>query len=177
MDAERERDVCARAAPDTGAVESTRERFQADFDVLEAARVEERQARDTARAPELGDAVVLRVAELAVELRVAYRTQRVLVEDRDPAPLGRVIQFFKSNIFWNSFLPERRTQCPLHRGALALALQAVDLGAGLGELQRTLRKPMKRFWPCGTSPFIAARRRSLSGEFSGISSRASASIG
>src|SRR5260221_4171582 len=150
MDAERERDVCARAAPDTGAVESTRERFHADFDVLEGARVEERQDRDTARAAELGDAVVLRVAELAVELRVAYRTQRVLVEDRDPAPLGRVIQFFKSNIFWNSFLPERRMQRTLNRGALARALQLENLFSGLGDLLRTLRKPMKRFWPCGT---------------------------
>ena len=59
MDAHREGDVRALAAPGAGAVEGARERLQADFDVAEAARVEQRLAGDAARAPVLGDAVVL----------------------------------------------------------------------------------------------------------------------
>src|SRR5262245_30988522 len=92
MDTQRKRDVRALTAPSAGAVEGARERFQPDLDVAEAARVEERLAGDAARAPVLRDAVVASVAELAIELRVRQRTQRVFVEDRDAAPDLGVLQ-------------------------------------------------------------------------------------
>src|SRR5262245_15200675 len=118
----------ALAAPRASAVEGARERFQPDLDVLEAARVEQRLPGDAARAPVLGDAVVLGVAELAVELRVRHRAQHVLVENRDPAPL--VVEAIEVELR-KPLLPERRAHGALDRRPLQPRLQAANLGAGL----------------------------------------------
>src|SRR6185436_19384096 len=131
MDAEREGDVRALAAPCTGAVEGARERLQAEFHVTEAARVEQRLAGDAARAPVLGDAVVRGVAELAVELLVRQRAQGVLIEDRDAAPDLGMVELRQVELR-DALFPERRAHRPLDRGALAFALQLANLGAGPG---------------------------------------------
>ena len=137
------KETCARSPrAGAGAVEGAREGLEADFDVAKAARVEQRLAGDAARAPVLGDAVVLRDAELAVELRVRQRAQRVLVEDRDLAPDLRVVELRQVEPR-QSLLPERRAQRPLDRAALALALEAADRIARLrqgGRHRRFCRK-------------------------------------
>src|SRR6185436_2172031 len=121
MDAERKGDVRALAASGAGAVEGARERLQAEFHVAEAARVEQRLAGDAARAPVLGDAVVLGVAKLAVELLVRQRTQRVLVENRDATPDLGIVELRQVQLR-DSLFPEGRANRPLDRGALAFAL-------------------------------------------------------
>src|SRR5574342_1021583 len=73
VDAEGKGNVGPVAALRPGAVEAARERLQPDLHVAVAARIEERLPGDAARAPVLGDAVVARVAELAVELRIRQR--------------------------------------------------------------------------------------------------------
>src|SRR5688572_3022966 len=130
MDAERKGDVRAIAAAGAGAVEGAREGLQPYFDVGKTARIEKRLAGDAARAPVLGDAVVLRDAELTVELRIGHRAQRLLVEDRDLAPDLRVVELRQVQLR-NSLFPERRKHRLLDSAALALALQPADRIAGL----------------------------------------------
>src|SRR6185436_1698710 len=132
VDAQREGDVGTLAAAGPGAVEGAREGLEANLDVSEAARVEERLAGDAARAPVLRDAVVARVAELAVELGVRQPAQRVLVEDGNLTPDLRIMQSLQIYPFGNPFLPERRLEGALDRGALALALEAAERSAGGG---------------------------------------------
>jgi hypothetical protein len=110
--------------------------LQPVLDVAEAARVEERLAGDAAGAPVLGDAVVSRDAELAVELRVGQRAQRVLVEDGDAAPDLRLVQLLQRNVLGDAPLPEARAQRLLDRGALAIALGPEDLLPGPGKGKR-----------------------------------------
>src|SRR5215813_3405033 len=132
VDTHREGDVGTLAAAGAGAVEGTSERLEAHLDVKPAAGVKERLAGDPARAPVLGDAVVARVAELAVELGLRQPTQRVLVEDRNLTPDLGVVQSLKIHLSGKPLLPERRLEGALDRGALALALEAPDRLAGSG---------------------------------------------
>src|SRR2546423_1811690 len=135
MDAERKRDMCTLTRLGAGAIVGAREGEQAVLHVAEAARVEKRLPGDAARAPVLLDAVGRRHAELAIELLVGQRTQRVLVEDRDLAPLVGVVQALDPDLL-QSRLPERRAHRLLYRRALALPLNALELGARFGQLQR-----------------------------------------
>src|SRR3954464_1924605 len=109
-----------------GAVVGARERFQAVLHVAEAARIEERLARDAARAPVLLHAFRRGDAELAIELLVGKAAQRVLVEDRNAAPFVRILQSIEPHIL-ETGPPERRAHRLLDRDALALHLDATDL--------------------------------------------------
>src|SRR5205823_6770157 len=105
------------------------------FHVAEAARIEERLPGDATRAPVLADTVGRRNAELVVELVVRQRAQRVLVEDRDPAPLVRILEPVEIDRL-QLRAPERRAPRLLDREALALGLDAPDFGARLREFER-----------------------------------------
>src|SRR5690242_6063868 len=109
----------AIAALGARAVESTGEGFQPVLHVAIAARVEWRLAGDTAGAPVLADAIGRPNAELAIDLLVRHSAQRVLVDDRDLAPLLRIVEALEADLL-EPRPPERGAQRLLHRRALAL---------------------------------------------------------
>jgi hypothetical protein len=120
--------VRAVVLPRAGAVVGARKRLEAVLHVAKTARVEERLPCHAARAPVFLDAVGRLHAELVVELPVRERAQRVLVEDRDLAPVLRVLEAIEIDAA-QPRLPERRLQRLLHRRALPLRLDAADFTA------------------------------------------------
>src|SRR5437868_8635922 len=145
MDAEWKRDVGTLAPLRAGAIVGARKRLQPDFHVAEASRIEERLPGDAARAPVFLYAVVLAQAEVAVELRIRKRPQRVLVQDRNPAPDFRIIELVERQVFRHALLPERRTQGLLDGNPLLLTLDALDVRAGARQRElHDFRMPMKR---------------------------------
>src|SRR6266850_4985876 len=135
MDAERKRDVRAIPLLRGSAVVRPCEGLKAILHVAVAARIEERLPGDAAGAPVLADAVGRRHAELVIELLVGERAQHVLVEDRDLAPLLRILEPLEIDAL-ELRAPESRAPRLLHRKTLALGLDAPDLGARLRKLER-----------------------------------------
>src|SRR5205823_5230765 len=129
------RDMCAIAGLGAGAIERARKGFQPVLHIAEAARIEERLARHATRAPVLLDAVCRLDAELVIELAIAERAQRLLVEDRDPTPLVCIFETVEAHLL-QPRPPERRAQRLLYRVALPFGLDAADLRARLGQAQR-----------------------------------------
>ena len=92
MDAERKRHMRAAAASATGAIVNSREADHRRFDVAIAARIEQRRTGRAAGAPIFGDAVVGRDAEALVKLLIVEFAQHLLVQDRNFAPLVRIVE-------------------------------------------------------------------------------------
>src|SRR5258705_159845 len=86
--------------------------------VLGGARVEQRLAGSAARTPELAPVLARADAELAVELLGRQAAQRLLVEDRDVAPMLGALQ---------PLTEKRRSPGLLQRPLLAFILDLLEL--------------------------------------------------
>ena len=80
------------AAPAAGTIVNAREADHGRFDVAIAARIEQRRAGRAAGAPVFGNAIIGREAEAVVKLPIVEFAQRFLVEDRQLAPLVRIVE-------------------------------------------------------------------------------------
>src|SRR6516165_11625815 len=128
MNAERKRAMNPLWGRYAGAVEDTGKTEHRCRKIAMAAGIEQRPAGGAAGAPVLRDAVTMvgRKAEVPVKLRVRNSAQHILVEKRNPAPFGSIVQAIKRNAI-ELALEEGSPHRLLHGVALTLGMNPADL--------------------------------------------------
>ena len=135
VNAKRKRHMRAAAAPAARAIVNARKADHGGFDIVKAARIEQRGAGRAARAPIFGNAVIGRQAEVLVEFLVVELAQSVLVEQRNFAPLVRIVEPLGIHVVEFALI-ERRAACLRERPPLALGLKALDGGARFRKVEK-----------------------------------------
>ena len=123
----------AAAAPQLRAIVNACKADHRGGDVAVAAWIEQWRAGGAAGAPIFGDAVIRRDAEFLVELAVVELAKRFLVQDRNLAPLVRIVEPIGIDVFKFPSIerrPPRLRQCRL----LAPGLNALNLGPRFGQI-------------------------------------------